>query len=226
MPMTPGVQKLLFESFFGNYGNDQRASGAVNEINQSFDANSAFGSTQKNLGFLQDLLSKNVSTGLDPMYKERVKKNMLSNVKQTTNRRVKDIRQSLDPSIAKTLGGAAYSDAYADEARTTAGISSDLDSRFYEMDIQYKNQAIAQLLGLEGVRQNALSSDRGYELNLAQLFEGKRQFDSEMDAAGEFDWNSLISGIAGIGTAALLGPAGGAAALGGMLGFNNQKEKP
>jgi hypothetical protein len=159
-----------------------------------------------NFNWLTDTLKGNYSKGLD-MGKYR--NNAAGLIGKATNRQVKNTQENLNAS-GLSRAGVGYSvvnDIYGKESEALAGVENNLINQ----DIAFKQNSIAQLLGLnqfEG-QQNLgeQGQNRNYEMSLRSFFENQRQFNAEMDAQPEW-WESLLGNVVGgasqAGTAALI----------------------
>lgn len=158
-----------------------------------------------NFDYLQNNLKKGVE-GNNPIF-DQIFGNASRRIGASTDRAVQDIKEQGAQSGFRGAGGNLINDAYRNEGNALSQVSDSLAGQ----KLQYQQNAIAQLLGLnqfEGNQyQNLFNSDR-QNMQFQQGFaENRRQFDEQM--ANQPSWwegilGSLIGGGAQVGSAALL----------------------
>ncbi|MGE5433020.1 MAG: hypothetical protein ACM3QX_18225 [Syntrophomonadaceae bacterium] len=193
--LNPLIGRSMYEYFFGMYGNDQRAQSGVSEI-KNYLNNMGPGASQtyqKALGGLKALLTNQSQNGLPEL--QTLKNQAAQKLERTTAKNVQTMRENIDPTLLKTMGSSAFNDIYANEETAQA----DNEANFTRLNMASKENAISQLLGIAQTETNAVNADRNFDMNMqfgmGNMAEGSRQYNSQADIQGQFNWGSAIGGL-------------------------------
>lgn len=192
----PSIRQQRFEQLFGIYGNEDR-------VNQQLNAESDY--YNKNYKSAQSLVDPNnqassylsgLLSGKNPIT-EQARSRGQKMISQSTNKALNTTKESLAQSgLNKSgMGVSLLSDIYGNEQNALEGMNLNLANQ----DMAMRQDAVAQLLGIDQLRINALNSDRGYETQNMNFLENQRQFNSQMDAQNDMDWGSILGAILGAG---------------------------
>lgn len=195
-----------FASLISNIKQNKSYADSLNPKSQPTGSNNFLGS---NFDYLQNNL-KQSAEGNDPLF-DQLFGNASRRIGASTDRNIQDIKEAGAQSGFRGAGGNLINDAYKGEKESLGQVSDELAGR----ELQYKQNAIAQLLGLNqfegGQNFDAFQSDRqNSQFNQSQaqeweMFNKNLQYQKDMEPAW---WESLLGGLIGgaaqVGSAALL----------------------
>ena len=164
----------------------------------------------QNFDFLQGNLKDTIGGKLDPALMQLLGagKRNISQLGDTSRR---NIRQDLAGSGFRGSGANLMNDVF----KTQSGAMGDLTADVGGLGMQARQNAIAQLLGLNQFQAQQNTGQQQYQTgafqNLAQLLQSGAMMDRQQDQAeAPMGWEEIVGGVLGVGAGAFTGGLGGA----------------
>jgi len=164
----------------------------------------------QNFDFLQGNLKDTIGGKLDPALMQLLSagKRNISQLGDTSRR---NIRQDLAGSGFRGAGANLMNDVF----KTQSGAMGDLTANVGQMGMQNRQNAIAQLLGLNQFQAGQNVGQQQYQTgafqNLLQMLQSGAIADRQQDQAeAPASWEDIVGGVLGMGVGAFAGGLGGA----------------
>lgn len=185
-------------------GNQEFAQSGTNLFNQFTQP------IRPDTGALQGLLQNQLAG--DPN-KGRYRQAFNKQLGRSSSRAIKDINEQLSGSGFRGAGANLINDVFETEAMATENFESNL----LDKDIMIKQNAVAQLLGIEGMKLGASQADRAAQMSMFGQLTGnqfqnrgldlqERQLALQEDAGSDF-WD-VLGGVLGTGAGFFTGGLG------------------